>query len=218
MRYFLVLFLCALLSSACAPPSASIGPVDDVELVFETKDGALVSDITASVHLKCVTTEKDFVKPSSFSDGPVVYPTVATTRESPSEYTVVISLEKAYSAVSPPKRNWTDERYCRAFVRIFVSYEGASDIRSRVPGGRGKLADAAFPVGLGLVRTEEAEHDLTKALAEGVRGEYQIRCVHGGTSAGKPVNTLRLLKRTDQGWERKANLSRFFERSCDPAE
>jgi hypothetical protein len=219
MRSILCTLLILVLTSqltACddTPPSASLGPIEELQISVDTSDAKLVSGIDLAMHLECLTTIPDFATPGAHGETHWLSTDISRRRDG-DLLSIQVSADQRYTATSPPKRHLFAKHYCQAFARIFVSYPGASDIKTGVPGGRS--ADNWFPAELGLVGPIDAgAHDFTATLVERVGGKYKLRCKHGGTSAGEPVDTLELLVWSAEHarWESRGNLLTSLERPC----
>jgi len=218
-----ILVVCAISLLACepaTPASARLGPFEDLPLtVIIDPSASFITEVIPVVQLRCQSTERSVflnLDPGSHDDFPSISPRVQT-RQTPTEFQLKLSLDTSYSAVAPGYFERSASHFCEAFARLYVSYPGASEIRSTVPGYADRLADSWFPTNLGRMHTQKENVDFSPAFFEALQGVYRIRCGVGGTIGTdnkKTYDTLWLDKQTPEGWESKGMSISRLERPC----
>ncbi len=218
-RTRLSLFVVLVLLSACADRTASakLGPFRGVKLNIEVHPSAgFVTDVTSVLSLECRTTEapslKGFAGLNLHSERAKVEARATTRQLSARRYEVELSLDRGVFVVAPDRVGFFDTQECFTFATLLVAYPGES---SRVVTGVEGLnvMNDYFTRDLGRAASSRSNADLTQALVNGLEGDYLIRCVPFGTSAGRPVNTLELLNASTG--ESLGHLLTYLERPCE---
>ncbi len=218
-RTRLSLFGVLVLLSACADRTASakLGPFHGLKLNIEVHPSAgFVTDVTTALSLECRTTEELSLKRLA---GLNVHSELAkvearpTTRQiSARRFEVELSLDRGVLVVAPDRVGFFDTQECFTFATLLVAYPGASS--TIVTGVEGlNVMNSYFTRDLGRAASSLSNADLTGALVKGLEGDYVIKCVPYGTSAGRPVNTLELLNASSG--ESLGRLSTYLERPCE---
>lgn len=211
----LALGLCALFSSGCRIPSASLGPIKDLSITFEVDQSAsFVTGIIPVITLECETQDRGLIKPLIWVDEIIINPRVETESQG-SRIQLKLSVEQGYAATAPDKRFYYSSR-CRSFARFYLNYADPSGSKSIVAGTTDVLADGWVTKEFAKVESDGSDVDLTLRFEKALQGTYRIRCGPDGTSGNKPVNSLFLSKHPADPSESEGRLISSLDRPCTP--
>jgi len=207
------LSLLALFSSGCRPPSALLGPINDLSMTFEIDQSAsFVTDIIPVIILECETRDRGLIKPRVWVDVRTINPRVETERQG-SQIQLKLSVEQLHTATAPDKRFYYSS-HCRSFANFYLNFGDVSGFRSRVR-GTDVFADSWITKDFAKVASEGSHVDHTPRFVKALEGTYRIRCGPAGTTANKPVNSLFLSKHPLDPSEGEGRLI-SLERPCTP--